>query len=59
VARQEEILKLLGLRNLSPLGHGENSLGQEGCALFRALLVELLGVDEAALAQFAQLNHKQ
>jgi CRISPR-associated protein (TIGR02710 family) len=55
IARQEEILKLLSLRNLSPLGHGENPVGQEGYGRFRALLVELLGIDEAALPKFATL----
>ena len=55
MGRQEEILKLLSLRNLSPLGHGENPVGQEGYARFRALLVELLEIDEAALPKFAPL----
>jgi CRISPR-associated protein (TIGR02710 family) len=55
MARQEEILKLLNLRNLSPLGHGENPVGQEGYARFRALLVELLEIDEDALPKFATL----
>jgi CRISPR-associated protein (TIGR02710 family) len=55
VARQEEILKLLNLRNLSPLGHGENPVGQEGYGRFRVLLVELLGIDEDALPKFATL----
>jgi len=59
VARQEEILKLLSLRNLSPLGHGENPVGQEGYARFRALLVELLGIDESALPRFAELSHER
>ena len=52
VARQEEILKLLRLRNLSPLG-------LEGYARFRALLVELLGIDESALPRFAELSHER
>jgi CRISPR-associated protein (TIGR02710 family) len=55
VARQDEILKLLSLRNLSPLGHGENPVGREGYARFRALLVELLRIDEGALPKFAPL----
>jgi CRISPR-associated protein, Cas02710 family len=55
VARQDEILKLLSLRNLSPLGHEENPVGREGYARFRALLVELLGIDEGALPKFAPL----
>jgi CRISPR-associated protein (TIGR02710 family) len=55
MARQEEILKLLSLRNLSPLGHGENPVGQEGYGRFRVLLVELLRIDEGALPKFATL----
>jgi CRISPR-associated protein (TIGR02710 family) len=55
VARQKEILTLLSLRNLSPLGHGENPVGPDGYRRFRALLVELLGIDEAALPKFAPL----
>jgi len=56
VARQEEILKLLSLRNLSPLGHGENPVGQEGYARFRVLLVELFDIDESASPRFPELN---
>ena len=56
VARQEEILKLLSLRNLSPLGHGENPVGQEGYAQFRVLLVELFDIDESASPRFPELN---
>jgi hypothetical protein len=55
VARQEEILKLLSLRNLFPLGYGENPVGQEGYARFRDLLVELLRIDEYAFPRFATL----
>jgi CRISPR-associated protein (TIGR02710 family) len=55
VVRQGEILKLLSLRNLSPLGHGENPVGQEGYAQFCALLVELLEINEDALPKFATL----
>jgi len=55
VAQQDEIQKLLSLRNLSPLGHGENPVGPDGYGRFRALLVELLGIDEAALPKFAPL----
>jgi CRISPR-associated protein (TIGR02710 family) len=55
VARQDEVVKLLSLRNLSPLGHGEDPVGQEGFARFRKLLVELLGIDEAALPRFPEL----
>ena len=55
MARQEDILKLLSLRNLSPLGHGENPVGREGYARFRALLVELLGIEESDLPRFATL----
>ena len=54
--RQEEILKLLSLRNLSPLGHGENLVGQEGYAQFRVLLVELFDIDESASPRFPELN---
>ncbi len=56
VARQEKILKTLSLRNLSPLGHGENPVGQEGYERFRALLVELLEVDESAVPRFPALE---
>jgi CRISPR-associated protein (TIGR02710 family) len=52
MARQEDILKLLGLRNLSPLGHGENPVGREGYARFRAVLVELLEIDARQLPRF-------
>jgi hypothetical protein len=37
------------------LGDGENPVGQEGYARFRALLVELLGIDADALPKFATL----
>ena len=55
-ARQEEILKLLSLRNLSPLGHGENPVGSDGYGRFRAMLVELLGIDAQDLPRFATLS---
>jgi CRISPR-associated protein (TIGR02710 family) len=55
MARQEDILKLLSLRNLSPLGHGENPVGREGYARFRAMLVELLGIEAQDLPRFATL----
>ena len=55
MARQEEILKLLSLRNLSPLGHGENPVGREGYGRFRAQLVELLGIDAQDLPRFTTL----
>ena len=55
MAQHEEILKLLNLRNLSPLGHGENPVGPDGYGRFRALLVELLGIDEQDLPRFATL----
>jgi CRISPR-associated protein (TIGR02710 family) len=55
MARQEEILRLLSLRNLSPLGHGENPVGQEGYERFRALLMELLEIDARQLPRFAAL----
>src|SRR5262249_19673879 len=35
MARQEDMLKLLSMRNSSPLGHGENPVGQEGYTQFR------------------------
>jgi hypothetical protein len=56
VVRQEEILKLLSLRNLSPLGNGQNPVGQERYAWFRTLLVELLDIDESASPRFPKLN---
>jgi hypothetical protein len=55
MARQEEILKLLSLRNLSPLGHGENAVGQEGYMRFRAVLVELLEIEAQDLPRFPAL----
>ena len=55
IARQEEMHQFLSLRNLSPLGHGENPVGQEGYRRFRALLVELLEIDEQQLPRFATL----
>jgi len=56
MARQEEILHLLSLRNLSPLGHGEQPVGKEGYGHFRAMVVELLGIDAGALPRFAELQ---
>ena len=55
VARQEEIVQLLSLRNLSPLGHGENPVGEDGYARFRGLLMELFGIAEAGLPCFTEL----
>ncbi|GIX48034.1 MAG: CRISPR-associated protein [Candidatus Tectimicrobiota bacterium] len=55
MARQDEVVKLLGLRNQSPLGHGEDPVGEGGYRRFRALLMELLGLEEAALPRFAAL----
>jgi CRISPR-associated protein (TIGR02710 family) len=55
MARQEDIVKLLSLRNLSPLGHGENPVGREGYGRFRAFLVELLGIDPQDLPRFTTL----
>ena len=55
MARQEDIRKLLNLRNLSPLGHGENPVGHDGYGQFRALLVELLGIEVQDLPRFATL----
>jgi CRISPR-associated protein (TIGR02710 family) len=54
--RQEEILKLLNLRNASPLGHGEAPVGAEGYERFRSVLVTLLAIDESALPRFPELN---
>jgi CRISPR-associated protein (TIGR02710 family) len=56
MARQEEILKLLSMRNSSPLGHGENPVGQEGYTQFRTCLMELLNIDESALPRFPELR---
>jgi CRISPR-associated protein (TIGR02710 family) len=56
MVRQEEIRKSLSLRNLSPLGHGENPVGREGYRRFRALIIELLRVDERALPRFPELR---
>jgi CRISPR-associated protein (TIGR02710 family) len=55
MARQEDIFKLLSLRNLSPLGHGENPVGRQGYDRFRALLVELLEIDPQDLPRFTTL----
>jgi CRISPR-associated protein (TIGR02710 family) len=55
MARQEEILKLLSLRNLSPLWHGENAVGREGYERFRAMLTELLEIDVGQLPRFPTL----
>ncbi len=54
MARQDEVLELLSLRNLSPLGHGENPVDENGYMRFRALLMELLQLDEAALPRFPE-----
>jgi CRISPR-associated protein (TIGR02710 family) len=56
MARQEDILKLLSMRNSSPLGHGENPVGQEGYTQFRTCLMELLNIDESALPHFPELR---
>lgn len=55
MARQDDITQLLSLRNQSPLGHGEVPVGEAGYRRFRALLVALLGIDEAALPRFPAL----
>jgi len=55
MARQEEILKTLSLRNLSPLGHGENPVGKEGYERFRGVIMELLEINESALPRFPEL----
>jgi CRISPR-associated protein (TIGR02710 family) len=55
MARQEEVSEVLSLRNLSPLGHGENPVGKNGYVRFRTLLVELLQLDEAELPRFPEL----
>jgi CRISPR-associated protein (TIGR02710 family) len=55
MASQEEILRLLSLRNLSPLGHGENPVGPDGYRRFRELLVELLGIHAQYLPSFPAL----
>jgi CRISPR-associated protein (TIGR02710 family) len=52
MARLEEIMRLLSLRNLSPLGHGENPVGPEGYRRFRALVLDLLGIDAQQLPRF-------
>jgi CRISPR-associated protein (TIGR02710 family) len=54
-ARQDEIGQLLSLRNLSPLGHGENPVGREGYERFRTLLMELVALDDSALPRFPEL----
>lgn len=56
MARQEEIVHLLNLRNASPLGHGEDPVGQEGYERFRRVLVDLLAIDESALPRFPELR---
>jgi hypothetical protein len=56
MARQEDILKLLSMRNSSPLGHGENPVGQEGYTQFRTCLMELLNIDESTLPHFPELR---
>jgi CRISPR-associated protein (TIGR02710 family) len=56
MARQEEIVKLLNLRNSSPLGHGEAPVGADGYERFRSVLVALLAIDESALPRFPELN---
>ena len=56
IARQEEILKLLNLRNSSPLGHGESPVGADGYERFRSVLVALLAIDESDLPRFPALN---
>ena len=55
VVRQDEVLQLLSLRNLSPLGHGEHPVGEDGYARFRGLLMELFGIAEASLPHFPEL----
>jgi CRISPR-associated protein (TIGR02710 family) len=55
MARQDDMVQLLSLRNQSPLGHGETPVGAAGYRRFRALLVALLGIDEAALPHFPAL----
>lgn len=55
VAQQDEIRELLGLRNQSPLGHGEDPVGEAGYRRFRSLLLDLLGIDDAALPRFPEL----
>jgi CRISPR-associated protein (TIGR02710 family) len=52
MAQQQEIFHLLSLRNLSPLGHGENPVGSEGYRRFRDLLLALLGIDAQQLPRF-------
>ncbi|HEY7490926.1 MAG TPA: TIGR02710 family CRISPR-associated CARF protein [Candidatus Tectomicrobia bacterium] len=56
MARQEEVVKLLNLRNSSPLGHGEAPVGADGYERFRSVLVALLAIDESALPRFPELN---
>jgi CRISPR-associated protein (TIGR02710 family) len=56
MARQEEAVKLLNLRNSSPLGHGEAPVGADGYERFRSVLVALLAIDESALPRFPELN---
>jgi CRISPR-associated protein (TIGR02710 family) len=56
MARQEEIVQLLSLRNLSPLGHGENPVGEEGYRRFRGVLMGLLDMTEGALPRFPELG---
>jgi CRISPR-associated protein (TIGR02710 family) len=56
IARQEEFLQVLSLRNLSPLGHGEQPVGIDGYMRFRMLLVALLSISEDALPRFPELS---
>lgn len=56
MAWHEEILRLLSLRNLSPLGHGEQPVGKKGYERFRAMVIELLGIEEGSLPRFAELQ---
>jgi len=56
MARQEELVNLLNLRNASPLGHGEDPVGVEGYERFRSVLVDLLAIDESALPRFPVLR---
>jgi CRISPR-associated protein (TIGR02710 family) len=55
MARQDEVLQLLSLRNLSPLGHGEAPVGEDGYVRFRGLLMELFGIAETSLPHFPEL----
>jgi len=53
--REEEIQKLLALRNLSILGHGERPVYDHEYQMFRSVLLDLLELSESELPVFPEL----